>query len=178
MSIENAILELAKAITIHAEAIKSSGKSPWFSPESLQQIVQPDVSFDQPKQRKSKKSERTEEVVAGNVVVSVDPAKEGEDKTVVRYSEPVKTEINVTISNPPVAAKPEEEVKVGEVVIKPAINNTITSEMCKNLAKEKMASGVDRIKIKNLVTEMGAESIADLTERNLVEFYTKLENLK
>lgn len=172
MSIENAILELAKAITIHAEAIKSSGKSPWFSPESLQQIVQPDVSFDQPKQRKSKKSERTEEVV------SVDPAKEGEDKTVVRYSEPVKTEINVTISNPPIAAKPEEEIRIKEVIVKPATNNTITSEICKNLAKEKMAAGVDRIKIKNLVTEMGAESIADLTEKNLVEFYTKLENLK
>lgn len=171
MSIENAILELAKAITIHAEAIKSSGKSPWFSPESLQQIVQPkpDVSFDQPKQRKSKKSES----------IAVDPAMPNVDKTVESKVEVRQGEIvNIEIVNPPVAAKPEEEVKVGEVVVKPATNNTITSEMCKNLAKEKMAAGVDRTKIKNLVTEMGAESIADLTERNLVEFYTKLENLK
>ena len=84
--------------------------------------------------------------------------------------------VNITLANPPKAVEPHEEVRVGNVVIKSA--DTITSEMCKNLAKEKMAAGVDRNKIKGLVTEMGAESIADLTDRNLVEFYTKLQALK
>lgn len=165
MSIENAILELAKAITIHAEVLREVNQ-----PINVQQEAKVnDVSFDQPKQRKSKKSE----------LVAVDLAMPNSDKTVESKIEVRQGEIvNIEISNPPVAAKPEEEVRVGEVVVKPATNNTITSEMCKNLAKEKMAAGVDRIKIKNLVTEMGAESIADLTERNLVEFYTKLENLK
>ena len=163
MSLENAILELAKSITFHAEVLREVNQ-----PINIQQESKPnDVSFEAPKQRKSKKSES---------VVSVDPATEGADKTVVRYSEPVEAKVEVTISNPPKAVEPHEEVKVGNVVIKSA--DTITSEMCKNLAKEKMAAGVDRNKIKGLVTEMGAESIADLTERNLVEFYTKLQALK
>lgn len=169
MSLENAILELAKSITFHAEVLREVNQ-----PIITQQEKANDVSFDQPKQRKSKKSE----VPLTGVNVEINSTE------TIKHSEP----ISIIISNPPVAAKPEEEVKVGEIVVKPAVsdkvtvvpgvNNTITSEMCKNLAKEKMAAGVDRNKIKGLVTEMGAESISDLTDRNLVEFYTKLQALK
>jgi hypothetical protein len=164
MSLENAILELAKSITFHAEVLREVNQ-----PINIQQEAKSnDVSFEAPKApKKSKKSDS---------VVSVDPAKPGADETVMRYSDPVEAKVEVTISNPPKAVEAHEEVKVGNVVIKSA--DTITSEMCKNLAKEKMGAGVDRTKIKGLVTEMGAESIADLTDRNLVEFYIKLQALK
>lgn len=165
MSLENAILELAKAITFHAEVVREVNQ-----PINIQQEAKSnDVSFEAPKApRKSKKSEP---------IVSVDLAAEGADKFVESKVEMIEGEIvNITLANPPKAVEPHEEVKVGNVVIKSA--DTITSEMCKNLAKEKMAAGVDRNKIKGLVTEMGAESIADLTDRNLVEFYTKLQALK
>lgn len=170
MSIENAILELAKSITFHAEVLREINQ-PIIT---QQEAKNNDVSFDQPKQRKSKKSE----VPLTGVNVEINSTE------TIKHSEPV----SIIISNPSVVTKPEEEVKVGEVVVKPAVsdkvtvvpgaNNTITSEMCKNLAIVKMAAGVARNKIKGLVTEMGAESIADLTERNLVEFYTKLQALK
>jgi len=165
MSLENAILELAKAINFHAEVVREVNQ-----PINIQLHQEPksEVSFETPKApKKSKKSDP---------VVPVDPAKPGSDETVIRYSDPVEAKVEVTLSNPPKAVQPHEEVRVGDVVIKSA--DIITSEMCKNLAKEKMAAGVDRTKIKGLVTEMGAESIADLTDRNLVEFYTKLEALK
>ena len=146
MYLENAILELAKSITFHAEVLREVNQ-----PINIQQEAKSEVSFEAPKApKKSKKSEP---------VVSVDPAAEGEDKTVMRYSEPVEAKVESTVT-----------------VVK--TSDGITSEMCKNLAKEKMAAGVDRNKIKGLVTEMGAESIADLTDRNLVEFYTKLQALK
>ena len=164
MSLENAILELAKSITFHAEVLREVNQ-----PINIQQEAKSEVSFEAPKApKKSKKSEP---------VVSVDPAAEGADRTVESKVEMRQGEIvNITLANPPKAVEPHEEVRVGNVVIKSA--DTITSEMCKNLAKEKMAAGVDRNKIKGLVTEMGAESIADLTDRNLVEFYTKLQALK
>lgn len=165
MSLENAISELAKAITLHAEVVREANRTINIQQETKSN----DVSFETLKYpRKSKKSEP---------IVLVDTASESEDKTVESKMEMRQGEIvNITLANPPKAAQPHEEVRVGDVVIKSA--DTITSEMCKNLAKEKMAAGVDRTKIKGLVTEMGAESIADLTERNLVEFYTKLEALK
>jgi hypothetical protein len=157
MSLENAILELAKAINFHAEVVREVNQ-----PINIQQEAKSnDVSFEAPKApKKSKKADLIAEIVAGNVVISVDPAKPDSDETVVRYSEPVKAEVKATVT------------------INPNNSDAITSEMCKNLAKEKMGAGVDRTKIKGLVTEMGAESIADLTDRNLVEFYTKLQALK
>ena len=162
MCLENAILELAKSITFHAEALREVNQ-----PINIQQEAKSEVSFEARKQRKSKKSE---------VVVSFDPATPDADKTAESKVEIRQGEIvNITLTSSK-AVEPHEEVKVGNVVIKSA--DTITSEMCKNLAKQKMAAGVDRNKIKGLVTEMGAESIADLTDRNLVEFYTKLQDLK
>ena len=158
MSIENAILELAKAIITHAEAIKFSNKSPQFStepvkqkvrtkPESSQQIIQsqPDVSLDQYKEKKLES-----DIIDPTIL---NPDKDIESKIEIRQSEIVNLAIDAT-------------------------NNIITSEMCKNLAKEKMASGVNRTEIKNIITELGAESIADLSEKDLVEFHTKVQTLK
>jgi len=161
MSLENAILELAKSITFHAEVLREVNQ-----PINIQQEAKSnDVSFEAPKApKKSKKVEP---------VVSVDPAKPGADETVIRYSDPVEAKVEATVE---VVASDTKVILPSGSVVK--ASDGITSEMCKNLAKEKMAAGVDRNKIKGLVTEMGAESIADLTDRNLVEFYTKLQALK
>ena len=165
MSLENAILELAKAITLHAEVAREANQSINIRREAKSN----DVSFETLKYpKKSKKSEP---------IISVDTAVESEDKTFESKVGMRQCEIvNITLVNPSKPVEPHEEVKVENVVIKSA--DTITSEMCKNLAREKMAAGVERNKIKSLVTEMSAESIADLTDRNLVEFYTKLQDLK
>lgn len=162
MSLENAILELAKSITLHAEVLREVNQP--INIQLHQEVKNNEVSFEAPKApKKSKKSEP---------IVSVDPAAP-EDKTVMRYSDPVEAKVEATVE---VVASDTKVILPSGSVVK--ASDGITSEMCKNLAKEKMGAGVDRTKIKGLVTEMGAESIADLTDRNLVEFYTKLQALK
>lgn len=162
MSLENAILELAKSITFHAETLREVNKPNI----SFGQETKSEVLFETPKvPKKSKKSEP---------IISVDPVAYEGDKTVESKIEIRESEIvNISVVNPPKAELPVISSDGSSDLTK-----TITSEMCKNLAKEKMSAGIDRTKIKALVTEMGAESIADLTERNLVEFYTKLQDLK
>ena len=162
MSLENAILELAKSITFCAEVIRGVNR-----PNIIEQEVKnTDISFETPKvPKKSKKSES---------IISVDTATPEGDKNVESKIEIRESEIvNISVVN-----SPKVEIPVISSDDSSDLSKTITSEMCKNLAKEKMSAGIDRTKIKNLVTEMGAESIADLTERNLVEFYTKLQDLK
>lgn len=149
MSIEHAILELAKAINFHAEVLSRSNEAI----NSNQKEVKVEIT----KAKKPKKIETEQYLETTLASLPLMPVK------------------NLDGFNIPAVEKPEEAV-VSNVSIESA--DTITSEMCKNLAKEKMAIGVDRTKIKGLITEMGAESIADLTDRNLVEFYTKLEALK
>jgi hypothetical protein len=138
MSLENAILELAKSITLHAEVLREANQ-----PINIieQETKINDISFEASKSpKKSKKEEK----------------------------------------------KVEEVVKLPEVYVEekqldlPFETNDqiITSEMCKDLAKEKMAQGVNRAEIKKLITELKGESISDLTEKNLVEFYNKLKELK
>jgi hypothetical protein len=130
MSLENAILELAKSITFHAEVLREVNQ-----PINIQQEAKSEVSFEAPKApKKSKKSES---------VVSVDPAAEGADKTVVRYSEPVEAKVEATVE---VVASDTKVILPSGSIVK--ASDGITSEMCKNLAKEKMAAGVDRNKIK------------------------------
>jgi hypothetical protein len=148
MSIENAILELAKSINFHAETLREINKP-------VEIIEQESKSETIKTPKKSKKVE---------TIVSIDPAKPDSDETLDSKVESRQSELF--------------EINVIKDVTVSDLSKTITSEMCKNLAKEKMAAGVDRTKIKLLITEMGAESIADLTDRNLVEFYTKLEKIK
>ena len=148
MSIENAILELAKSINFHAETLREINKP-------VEIIEQESKSETIKTPKKSKKVETT---------VSVDSEKPVSDETILSKVESRQSELF--------------EINVIKDVTVSDLSKTITSEMCKTLAKEKMAAGVDRTKIKLLITEMGAESIADLTDRNLVEFYTKLEKIK
>jgi hypothetical protein len=158
MSIENAILELAKSINFHAETLREINKPvEIIKQESKSEIIEQESKSETIKTPKKSKKVET--------VILVDPAKPDSDETILSKVESRQSElfeINV----------------IKDVNLVSDLSKTVTSEMCKTLAKEKMAAGVDRTKIKLLITEMGAESIADLTDRNLVEFYTKLEALK
>ncbi len=138
MSLENAILELAKAITLHAEVLRESNQSVNIIE---QETKINDISFEASKSpKKSKKEEKKVEEVAKSPEVYV------EEK---QLDLPFETNDQI-----------------------------ITSEMCKDLAKEKMAQGVNRAEIKKLITDLKGESISDLTEKNLVEFHNKLKELK
>jgi len=52
--------------------------------------------------------------------------------------------------------------------------------MVKQLGKEKMAAGVDRSKIKSIITSLAGPdaSIADLDESNIEECYNKISELQ
>ena len=59
-------------------------------------------------------------------------------------------------------------------------DSKITNDMVKQLGKEKMAAGVDRSKIKSIITSLAGPdaSIADLDESNIEECYNKISELQ
>ncbi len=70
--------------------------------------------------------------------------------------------------------KPKEKVNLAE-----ALENSpeITAQQVKELAKKKMAEGVERTTIKALIVELKAESIADLTGQDRTILHKQLEAL-
>ena len=58
----------------------------------------------------------------------------------------------------------------------PSIN--IDIESVKKLAKDKMKQGVDRKDIKKIISDLGSESLSELSPTNLDILYNKLLNMK
>ena len=85
-----------------------------------------------------------------------------------------KTIEKVEIKNPPKPLEYEVDNEKDEVKFK------ITNDMVKQLGKEKMAAGVDRSKIKSIITSLAGPdaSIADLDESNIEECYNKISELQ
>lgn len=79
-----------------------------------------------------------------------------------------------TIKNPPKPLEDEVDNEKKEPKLK------ITNDMVKQLGKEKMAAGVDRSKIKSIITSLAGSdaSIADLDESNIEECYNKISELQ
>jgi hypothetical protein len=73
----------------------------------------------------------------------------------------------------------EVETKSVGIAVAP-VNFKVTNDMVKQLAKEKMAAGVDRSKIKSIITSLAGSdaSIIDLDESNLEECYNKISELQ
>jgi hypothetical protein len=94
----------------------------------------------------------------------------------VSKSTPVKTAAPTLA--PKVVAKPvpvvaaEEDDFLGEDEVEQA---TVAS--VKDLAKSKMAAGVDRAKIKELITGLGGESVSDLSDTALNKLTAELNKL-
>jgi hypothetical protein len=78
--------------------------------------------------------------------------------------------------------KLEKEIKVESIdnINKSKEDSKITNDIVKQLGKEKMAAGVDRSKIKSIITSLAGPdaSIADLDESNIEECYNKISELQ
>ena len=70
-----------------------------------------------------------------------------------------------------------EPIKADDTPVKKQ-SRTITEEKLKQLAKDKIANGVSRTAIKDLITAQGATSISKLNDDQLATVYEQLENLK
>lgn len=83
------------------------------------------------------------------------------------------------VANKPVAKLDEtvEPIKVDEAPAKKQ-SRTITEEKLKQLAKDKIADGVTRTTIKDLITAQGATSISKLNDEKLAIVYEQLEKMK
>ncbi len=95
-------------------------------------------------------------------------------------TESKKEKVQIRVSEPTpvkVETKLEKEIKDAEEEGKE--NSKITSDMVKQLGKEKMSAGVDRSKIKSIITSLAGpySSIADLDESNIEECYNKISEL-
>ena len=85
-----------------------------------------------------------------------------------------KTIKKVEIKNPPKPLEYEVDNEKNEAKVK------VTNDMVKQLGKDKMAAGVDRSKIKSIITSLAGPdaSIADLDESNIEECYNKISELQ
>jgi vacuolar-type H+-ATPase subunit I/STV1 len=85
-----------------------------------------------------------------------------------------KTIKKVEIKNPPKPLEDEVDNEKNQAKVK------VTNDMVKQLGKEKMGEGVDRSKIKSIITSLAGPdaSIADLDESNIEECYNKISELQ
>lgn len=68
----------------------------------------------------------------------------------------------------------EEDKVISEKIIE---TPEVTAQQVKELAKKKMAEGVKRTSIKDLIVELKAESIAELNPEGLESLYKSLEEM-
>ena len=57
------------------------------------------------------------------------------------------------------------------------IKEEITIEQVKELSKKKLSEGIDRKVIKEIITELGGESIVSLDQESLNSLYEKLKEM-
>jgi hypothetical protein len=119
----------------------------------------------------SKKPVITENRIDPEVKVKVEPTNNLSEKDKKERKFP---KVEVEIKNPPEPLEYEVDNKKNEAKVK------ITNDMVKQLGKEKMAAGVDRSKIKAIITSLAGPdaSIADLNESNVEECYNKISELQ
>jgi hypothetical protein len=73
-------------------------------------------------------------------------------------------------------SKPKTKPKTKQVEESSAEAETIliTSQLVQDMARKIIAAGTPRSDIKDIITEIGADSIADLSDSGLVSFHKKL----
>ena len=119
------------------------------------------------------------------------------EKVQIRVSEPTPVKVETKLEKEIKDAEEEgkeiakiieerkKEVEIPNAKLQYNINKSkedskVTNDMVKQLGKEKMAAGVDRSKIKSLITSLAGPdaSIADLDESNIEECYNKISELQ
>jgi len=125
---------------------------------------------------------------------------EGLTNAIIESKKPVITEnrIDPEVQEISIGYKPAEkiapveeqskiikEVEIPNAKLQYNINKSkedskVTNDMVKQLGKDKMAAGVDRSKIKSIITSLAGPdaSIADLDESNIEECYNKISELQ
>jgi hypothetical protein len=125
---------------------------------------------------------------------------EGLTNAIIESKKPVITEnrIDPEVQEISIEYKPAEkiapveeqskiikEVEIPNAKLQYNINKSkedskVTNDMVKQLGKDKMAAGVDRSKIKSIITSLAGPdaSIADLDESNIEECYNKISELQ
>lgn len=83
-----------------------------------------------------------------------------------------KNEVITAIED--LASEPEKVKEAKPVKEAEPTESSVTAQDVKELAKKKMAEGVERSAIKALIVELGAGSIADLDASGLVVFNDRL----
>ena len=119
------------------------------------------------------------------------------EKVQIRVSEPTPVKVETKLEKEIKDAEEEgkeiakiieerkKEVEIPNAKLQYNINKSkedskVTNDMVKQLGKEKMAAGVDRSKIKSIITSLAGPdaSIADLDEYNIEECYNKISELQ
>jgi len=119
------------------------------------------------------------------------------EKVQIRVSEPTPVKVETKLEKEIKDAEEEgkeiakiieerkKEVEIPNAKLQYNINKSkedskVTNDMVKQLGKEKMAAGVDRSKIKSIITSLAGPdaSIADLDESNIEECYNKISELQ
>ena len=119
------------------------------------------------------------------------------EKVQIRVSEPTTVKVETKLEKEIKDAEEEgkeiakiieerkKEVEIPNAKLQYNINKSkedskVTNDMVKQLGKEKMAAGVDRSKIKSIITSLAGPdaSIADLDESNIEECYNKISELQ
>jgi hypothetical protein len=164
MSIENEIKKLRESIEGLTNAIIESNEKKDLSPEDLKKYLKKQLP-------QLRVSEPTPVKVETKLEKEIREAEE-EGKEIVKIIKERQKEVE--IKNSPKPLEHEVDNEKNEAKVK------VTNDMVKQLGKEKMVAGVDRSKIKSIITSLAGPdaSIADLDESNIEECYNKISELQ
>lgn len=153
MSIENEIKKLRESIEGLTNAITESKK-----PVITENRIDPEVQKISIGYKPAEK------------IVPVEEQSKTVEKVEITPKLKENKESSVDTIAPNIKVEKEETIEI----------NKITNDMVKQLGKEKMAAGVDRSKIKAIITSLAGPdaSIADLNESNVEECYNKISELQ
>jgi hypothetical protein len=166
MSIENEIKKLRESIDWLTNAIIES-KKPIITENRIDTEVQKISIGYKPVEKVTPIEEQSKTIKKVEIKVESTNNLSEKDKKERKFPK-------VEIQNPPKPLEYEIDNEKNEVKVK------VTYDMVKQLGKEKMSAGVDRSKIKSIITSLaGADaSIADLDEFNIEECYNKISELQ
>lgn len=159
MSLENAILEHAKALNNLADAINNSKSNIQFTGFSNPHII----SENSPKISDLKDSEE----IKDNDVVLTDEEKKPKRTRKTKNVEPVEVVI--------------ERIKQTSDIIDVTNDQQefiLTADSLKEAANLRIAEGFDRLEIKKEIINLGFEKISDMDKNAMIKFNSFLKSLK
>jgi len=158
MSLETEIKKLTQALETFTNVFQEANKSVVVETSTLPDNL-PHAKYE-------------DTVVASNVVVS---------KEIVNNGQEAEETANKMLSTKPVETKVEEVKEKPKKTVKKEVSSEekITLQTVKDLTKEKMAVGVERKKLKDIIISIKPDaSLPDLNEEELSKAYELMKDLK